>query len=170
MEWIWFTVLGECQLKNVVSQDSRPLLELRVSVNPVIDLIDIRFVRASVNISVLFTTSGERIAQMASYPIEFIAQSSNTASDYDNDDYVYRMLAPTTLTLLQQQPRGISSGSSIVEKGCHWSGRPTLIYPSNVTEEAWTRKCSSAITSSLSRQITSHVLPVMRTRLFTNDV
>jgi len=68
--------------------------------------------------------------------MDFIAKSSNTANDYDNDDYPYQLLAPTTLTLLQQQPRGISSGSR-VEKGCHWSGRPTLSYPSDVTEEAW---------------------------------
>ena len=64
------------------------------------------------NRAVLFTPSGERIAQIVSYPIDFIAQSSNTASDYDSDDYPYQLLAPTMLTLLQQQPRGISSGSS----------------------------------------------------------
>jgi len=53
-----------------------------------------------------------KTTQTVSYPINFNAQSSNTASDYDNDDYPYRLLAPTMLTLLQQQPRGISSGSS----------------------------------------------------------
>ena len=71
----------------------------------------VRYIQ-TVNSSILFTTSGERITQMVSYPIDFIAPSSNTASDYDNDDYPYRLLASTMLTLLQQQASGISSGSS----------------------------------------------------------
>jgi len=25
----------------------------------------------------------------------------------------------------------------LAEEVCHWSGRPTLSYPNNVTEEAW---------------------------------
>jgi len=49
---------------------------------------------------------------MVSYPIDFTAQTSNSASGYDSDDYRYRLLAPTATTLLQQQPRGISSGST----------------------------------------------------------
>jgi len=73
---------------------------------------------------------------MVSYPIDFIAQSSNTASDYDNDDYPYLLLAPTMLALLQQQPRGTSSGSSQRSKAAIGPGRPALSYPSNVTEEA----------------------------------
>jgi len=52
------------------------------------------------------------ITQMVFYPIDFTAQTSNSASDYDSDDYPYRLLAPTVTTLLQQQARGISSGSS----------------------------------------------------------
>jgi len=49
---------------------------------------------------------------MVSYPIDFITPSSNSVSDCDSDDYPNRLLAPTMTTLVQQQPRGISSGSS----------------------------------------------------------
>ena len=85
------------------------------------------------SVDLLFTTIG-KIAAMESYPINFTARSSNTASDYD-DDYPYWLLAPTMLTLLQQQPRGHQQRKQLVEKGSHWSGRPTLSHQSNVTEE-----------------------------------
>jgi len=49
---------------------------------------------------------------MVSYSIDFITPSSNSASDYDSDDYPNRLLAPTMTTLQQQQARGISRGSS----------------------------------------------------------
>jgi len=51
----------------------------------------------------------EKITQTISYTIDFITQTPKTASDYDYPD---RLLAPTMTTLLQQQARGIGSGSS----------------------------------------------------------
>jgi len=53
----------------------------------------------------------DRIQNLIQSTLLAYAVIKNTASIYD-DDYPYRLLAPTMLTLLQQQPRGISSGSS----------------------------------------------------------
>jgi len=53
-----------------------------------------------------------KMTKIVSYSTDFITPPSNSASDYDIDDYSYRLLAPTMTTLLQQQARGISSGSS----------------------------------------------------------
>jgi len=92
----------------------------------------------------LFTTDGEN------NPNGILFDRLNTVSDYDNDDYSCRLLAPTMTTLLQQQARGISSGSSyIVEKGCHLSGRPTLSYPSSHGRSVGHGSVVLAITSSL---------------------
>jgi len=49
------------------------------------------------------STSDGELAQVKFYPIDFITQSPKLQTAID-DDYLYPLLAPTKLSLLQQQP------------------------------------------------------------------
>jgi len=47
--------------------------------------------------------------------MDFITPSSKPQSDYDSDDYPYRLLAPTMPTLLQQQAGGHQQRKQLAE-------------------------------------------------------
>jgi len=78
----------------------------------------------------------------------YYAIIKNTASIYD-DDYPYPLLAPTMLTLLQQQPRGHQQRKQPWRKAAIGPEglRSAIRAMSRKKRGAW--KCSLAITSSL---------------------